>query len=143
MKLELDSYEFKSEVFQPSLTEWYEVEIVAVELRNSRVNEYAPEGGKHIHIVYEIVDGPSTGEFLYSNITLRNPANPIHENRGKLNLSAICKAIGMKKLPDNTDTLLDKAISIKARSVGAVVDWRPSQKFSTGGFVKSIFSHSK
>lgn len=78
-------------------TGWYEAEITKSMLKETKAKD-----GKFLSLGFRIINGPSEGRMIWTNLNLINK-NPIAVQIAQRNLASICKAVGKDSIEDSTE----------------------------------------
>ena len=82
----------------------YEVWPIEAEMKTTKAGT-----GKFIRVVFEVLDGPHKRRKLWQNFTWINPSEKAQEI-GRGQFSAMCKAMGMAGIVDDTSEILQKRV---------------------------------
>lgn len=82
----------------------YEVWATAAELKHTKAGT-----GQYIKLRFDVLEGQYTGRALFLNLNIKNPSEKAQEI-GLGQLSALCKAMGMAGIVDDTSELLNKRV---------------------------------
>jgi hypothetical protein len=86
--------------------------IYSVIITDSKVVDTKKKDGKRLVLVYQIVEGPNTGDTVEDGLNVMNP-NPKAEAIGMSQLKNICDAVGHVGHLPNSELLHGKPLSVK------------------------------
>lgn len=88
--------------------------------------------GQYLQLVFQILDGPFKGRFVWARLNLQNP-NPTTVQIARQELSAICRAVGVMQPND----------SVELHGVPLVVHVNTKKRKDTGELTNEIKGYSK
>lgn len=85
---------------------WYPAQLEKSEIKRTNAGD-----GSYLSLMFKILDGPSKGRTIFTNLNLDNP-NPVAVEIAERNFSALCHAAGVLVVKD-TKQLHGKPLAIK------------------------------
>lgn len=94
--------------FDPLPTDWYNVTIVASELKPTNDGQ-----GAYLSLQFKVLDGPFVNRVVFTNLNIQNK-NPVTVEIAYKQLSAICHAVNVLHCAES-EQLHDKPLQIRAK----------------------------